>query len=194
MEQEKEDVYKVTARILAKLKAQEESSSGKAALAALRHSIGKPLGAATDIWPLILENMPEEFLSHNGKETKEECAVYAALQLYAVQRQGTRGRFAAEAVQNIGEALQKIRKGAGQESLDRRFVATISATSFTALVYQLRQLMKLAKARGALPVNFAALAKDFYWYQMGAREKICLRWAEAYYKMDKDKKVESVSK
>lgn len=191
MEQEKEDVYKVTARILAKLKAQEESSSGKAALAALRHSIGKPLGAATDIWPLILENMPEEFLSHGGSETKEERAVYAALQLYAVQRQGTRGRAAAETVQNIGEALRKIRRGAGQESLDRRFVATLSATSFTALVYQLRQLMKLAKARGALPVNFAALAKDFYWYQMGAREKICLRWAEAYYKMDK--KVESVS-
>ena len=191
MEQEKEDVYKVTARILAKLKAQEESSSGKAALAALRHSIGKPLGAATDIWPLILENMPEEFLSHGGSETKEERAVYAALQLYAVQRQGTRGRAAAETVQNIGEALRKIRRGAGQESLDRRFVATLSATSFTALVYQLRQLMKLAKARGALPVNFAALAKDFYWYQMGAREKICLRWAEAYYKMDK--KVEAVS-
>ena len=192
MEQEKEDVYKVTARILAKLKAQEESSSGKAALAALRHSIGKPLGAATDIWPLILENMPEEFLSHGGSETKEERAVYAALQLYAVQRQGTRGRAAEETVQkNIGEALRKIRRGAGQESLDRRFVATLSATSFTALVYQLRQLMKLAKARGALPVNFAALAKDFYWYQMGAREKVCLRWAEAYYKMDK--KVESVS-
>lgn len=192
MEQEKEDVYKVTARILAKLKAQEESSSGKAALAALRHSIGKPLGDAKDIWPLILENMPEGFLSHSGSETKEERAIYAALQLYAVQRQGNRGRVATETVQNIGEALQNIRKGVGQESLDRRFVATLSATSFTALVYQLRQLMKLAKAKGALPVNFAALAKDFYWYQMGAREKICLRWAEAYYKMDKKNDLESM--
>lgn len=192
MEQEKEDVYKVTARILAKLRAQEELSSGKAALAALRHSIGKPLGDVPDIWPLILENMPEGFLSHSGSETKEERAIYAALQLYAVQRQGNRGRVATEPVQNIGEALRKIRKGVGQESLDRRFVATLSATSFTALVYQLRQLMKLAKARGALPVNFAALAKDFYWYQMGAREKICLRWAEAYYKMDKKNDLESM--
>lgn len=192
MEQEKEDVYKVTAKILAKLKAQEESSSGKAALAALRHSIGKPLGEASDVWPLMLENMPEKFLSHNGVETKEELAIYAALQLYAVQRQGTRGKAATESVQNIGEALQKIRKGVGQESLDKRFVAVLSATSFTALVYQLRQLMKLAKAKGALPVNFAALAKDFYWYQMGAREKICLRWAEAYYKMDKKNDLESM--
>lgn len=192
MEQEKEDVYKVTAKILAKLKAQEELSSGKAALAALRHSIGKPLGEASDVWPLMLENMPEKFLSHNGVETKEELAIYAALQLYAVQRQGTRGKAATESVQNIGEALQKIRKGVGQESLDRRFVAALSATSFTALIYQLRQLMKLAKAKGALPVNFAALAKDFYWYQMGAREKICLRWAEAYYKMDKKNDLESM--
>mgnify|MGYP004565984269 CR=1 FL=1 len=42
MDQEHEDVYKVTSRIIGKLKAQEEMSSGKAALAALRHSIGMP--------------------------------------------------------------------------------------------------------------------------------------------------------
>ena len=47
-------------------------SSGKAALAALRHSIGKPLGAVPDIWPIMLDDMPEKFLSHNGIETKEE--------------------------------------------------------------------------------------------------------------------------
>lgn len=191
MDQEHEDVYKVTSRIIGKLRAQEEMSSGKTALAALRHSIGKPLGAVPDIWPLMLDDMPEEFLSHNGIETKEERAIYAALQLYALQRQGTRGKANTESVQNIGEALQKIRKGNGQEALDRRFVAALSATSFTGLVYQLRQLMKLAKAKGALPVNFAALAKDFYWYQMGAKEKICLRWAEAYYQ--KGNKIESDS-
>ena len=58
MDQEHEDVYKVTSRIIGKLKAQEEMSSGKAALAALRHSIGKPLGAVPDIWPIMLDDMP----------------------------------------------------------------------------------------------------------------------------------------
>ena len=163
MDQEHEDVYKVTSRIIGKLKAQEEMSSGKAALAALRHSIGKPLGAVPDIWPIMLDDMPEEFLSHNGIETKEELAIYAALQLYALQRQGTRGKAETESAQNIGDALQKIRKGNGQEALDRRFVAALSATSFTGLVYQLRQL--------GLACEFCCFGQGFLLVSNGGQRK-----------------------
>lgn len=41
MKGQEENVYQVTQKILSKLKAQEEMASGKAALAALRHSLGK---------------------------------------------------------------------------------------------------------------------------------------------------------
>ena len=82
----------VTATIIGRLQAQEELSTGKAALAALRHSIGKPLGEVPAVWSIIFEDMPEKFLSCNGKETKAERAIYAALQLYAVQKQGRRGK------------------------------------------------------------------------------------------------------
>lgn len=191
MEEIQADVYQVTQKILSKLKAQEESASGKAALAALRHSIGKTLGDAPAVWPLLLENMPEAFLSKNGSETKEERAIYTALQLYAIQRQGRRGKTDAEPVKNIGEALQKLRVESGREALDRRFVSALSAASFDVFVYQLRQLVKLAKAKGALPVDFAALARDLYRYQMGAKEKIRLQWAEAYYRV-KNKKEDEV--
>lgn len=187
MEDKRKDVYQVTQNIINMLKAQENMASGKAALAALRHSIGKPLGDASAVWPLLLENMPEEFLSIHGSETKEERAIYTALQLYAMQKQGRRGKEKTDTVKNIGEALQKFRTGNGQAALDRRFVVTLSATSFDNFLYQLRQLLQLAKAKGALPLDFAALANDLYWYQMGSRKKICLRWAEAYYRIEKKK-------
>ena len=188
MEDKRNDVYQVTQKIIYILKAQEDMANGKAALAALRHSIGKSLGDAPAVWPLLLENMPEEFLSVNGRETKEERAIYAALQLYAMQKQGRRGKEKTDTVKNIGEALQKFRIGNGQAALDRRFVATLSAISFDIFLYQLRQLMQLAKAKGALPLDFAALANDLYWYQMGFQKKICLRWAEAYYRTEKKAK------
>lgn len=77
MKGQEETVYQVTQKILSKLKAQEEMASGKAALAALRHSLGKPLGNSPAVCRILLENMPETFLSKNGIETKEERAIYA---------------------------------------------------------------------------------------------------------------------
>lgn len=187
MKGQEENVYQVTQKILSKLKAQEEMASGKAALAALRHSLGKPLGNSPAVCRILLENMPETFLSKNGIETKEERAIYAALQLYAIQKQGRRGKEASDTVKNIGEALRKLRADASREAIDKRFVSVLSAASFADFLYQLRQLVKLAKAKKALPVDFAALAEDLYWYQIGAREKVCLRWAEAYYRIEKKK-------
>lgn len=188
LKEQEETVYQVTQKILSYLKAQEELASGKAALAALRHSLGKPLSEAPIVCRILLENMPETFLSKNGIETKEERAIYGALQLYAIQRQGRRGKEVNDTVKNIGEALRKLRTDGSREAMDRRFVSVLSAASFANFLYQLRQLVKLAKAKRALPIDFAALANDLYWYQMGAKEKVCLHWAEAYYRIEKEKK------
>lgn len=192
MEQKKEDIYMVTATIIGRLQAQEELSTGKAALAALRHSIGKPLGEVPAVWSILFEDMPEKFLSCNGKETKAERAIYAALQLYAVQKQGRRGKENSDVAKNIGEALHKLRLGTEQKALDKRFNASLAAVSFEAFIYQLRQLMKLAKAKGALPLDFAALAHDLYYYQLGYKDRICLRWAESYYRISAKKAAEAV--
>ena len=83
--------------------------------------------------------------------------------------------------------MRKLRADASREAIDKRFVSVLLAASFADFLYQLRQLVKLAKAKKALPVDFAALAEDLYWYQIGAREKVCLRWAEAYYRIEKKK-------
>ena len=187
MKGKEESVYQVTQKILGKLKAQEELASGKAALATLRHSLGKPLGEAPAVCRILLENMPESFLSKDGIETREERAIYGALQLYSIQKRGRRGKEVNDTVKNIGEALRKLRTDASREAMDRRFVSVLSATSFANFLYQLRQLVKLAKAKRALPVDFAALANDLYWYQMGEKDRVCLRWAEAYYRIEKKK-------
>lgn len=182
MEKKTESVYAVMQAILAKLTAQSESSTTKALLAALRHSAGKPLGNVPSVWPLLFAHMPESFLSNRGQETKEERAIFAVLQLYAMQKQGTRGREITGKEKNIGEALRQIRTKDNDQALDRRFVSALTAQGFDEFLYRLRQLMKLAKSRGAVPVDFARLAEDLYWYQCGGAERIRLRWAESYYR------------
>ena len=47
--------------------------------------------------------------------------------------------------------------------------------------------MKLAKGKNALPIDIAVLANDLFFYLMGAEERVCLRWAEAYYQIEKKK-------
>lgn len=162
MKEQEENVYQVTQKILNNLKAQEELASGKTILAALRHSIGKPLGEAPAVCRILLENMPETFLSKNGIETREEQAIYAALQLYAIQKQSRRGQEENDTVKNIGEALRKLREDTGQETMDRRFASMLLATSFDDLLYRLRQLMKLSKGKNALPIDIAVLANDLF--------------------------------
>lgn len=177
-----ETIYQVTQRIIGQLVAEEETSSSKAILSALRHSIGKPLGQAYDVWPIILANIPDVYLSRSGVETKEEKAIYVALQLYALQKQGKKGKEIKTSAKNIGEALGRLRGLTGNEALDRRFVSAMSAKSFDSFVYNLRQLLKLAKSKDAIALDFSALADDLYWYQQGQEKRIKLRWAEAYYR------------
>ena len=53
-EQSKPTVSSVTRKILMKLSNQIDTSPGKAVLAKIRHSIGKPINKATEIWSLLL--------------------------------------------------------------------------------------------------------------------------------------------
>lgn len=83
-------VDKVTAKIIHRLENQRETSAGKAALAALRRSAGRSFAGAEAVWPMLLEQIPEELLSENGVPTPTENAIFVALQLYALCQQGSR--------------------------------------------------------------------------------------------------------
>ena len=86
-EQRKARVAEVTRKILIKLSKQKDTSSGKALLARLRQSIGKPVSETVAVWPILFEDLPEEFLGHDGYTSAEEQAILTTLQLYALHQQ-----------------------------------------------------------------------------------------------------------
>ena len=52
-----------------------DTSSYRAMLAQLRHTIGKPLSQSVEIWPWILNNVPESFIDKYGEVSYQMRAV-----------------------------------------------------------------------------------------------------------------------
>lgn len=179
----KKSVGQVTMRIIHQL---ENSENSAAILARLRNSIGKPLSDAGDVWPFLFANMPAEFLSKNGKETKEESAVFTALQMYAMCMQGSSSVVSDSSYKySIGASLRSGRKTDGSEALDRRFNAMIIANTYAGMTHHLRQLLRIVKSKGGMTVNFGRLANDLYDWQRGYKRSVCFCWVLDYYANNK---------
>ncbi len=181
-------VRSVTNRIIYMLDQTLETSSGKATLANLRNSIGKPLSQSVEIWPLLFDNLPEEFLSESQAESKKEIAILTTLQLYALYRQGKKTP-ARESVQekvymNIGNSLSALRTGDNMAAMDRRFNALITSATYDELIHHLRQMIKLLKSKtsGEVAIDFGRLAQDLYGFLIGRDESMRLIWARTYYR------------
>lgn len=185
MEHRKPTVYTITNRIVRDLNDKRETSSGKAALAKLRHSLGQPLDSSIQIWSVILDKMPEEFLGTGEGITAEERSVLITLQLYAMHQQGKNEtvllKSGEEKWRNIGFSLSALRSTGDQTAVDRRFNALITSASFEELTHHLRQIIKLLKAKTNAQVDYGMLAEDLYWFLRGSRERVRLNWARGYY-------------
>ncbi|MGI5990278.1 MAG: type I-E CRISPR-associated protein Cse2/CasB [Lachnospiraceae bacterium] len=179
-------VGKVTEHIIRVIESQYPSQRA-AILANLRNSIGKSLTEAGMVWPLIFENLPQEFLSRNGNETPEEKAVFNALQLYSMCMQGASEKVTSDSHYkgSVGKSLSGIRDANDSQALDRRFNALITSDTYSELTYHLRQIIKIAKSKGNITINFPKLADDLFWFQRGSGKKVCLRWAQDYYSKSK---------
>lgn len=185
-----ESVFQVMGRIVSKLSKILDTSEGKATLANLRNSIGKPLSQTVDVWPLVFSNLPDAFLSASGRVTHEEKAILSALQLYAIHQQGSKESVSllekTDEWENIGQSLNCLRSE-DSVAIDRRFNAMITAKDFEELIYHLRQMIKLLKAKEQVKVNYARLAEDLYWFSRGYPESVRIRWAQSYYRTQKPK-------
>lgn len=180
----KSEVRNVMYRIIQKLEKEEsEGRKDTALLAAFRNSAGKSFRDAEDVWPFLLENLPEDFLSTDGQSTREENAVFVTLQLYAICKQGSSKTVKTEDdfAYNMGRSLGYGRTAEQAKALDRRFNAMITAADFDEFTYHLRQLVRLEKAKSGLQINYPLLAEDLYWYQRGQKDRVCLKWATSYY-------------
>lgn len=188
----KQTVWTVTKKIIFKLSNQKEEIYDKATLAKVRKTLGKPLSEATEIWPILFENLPEEFLSSYQQPSYEELAIYTALQLYALHQQGVSTSVMlddSKPYENIGSALGKLRKEDDTTSIDRRFNTMITSSTFEELTYHLRHLISLLKVESpVIQVDYSGLANDLYWFLNNSQENVRLNWARAYYKQIKGEK------
>ncbi len=190
-------VYQVTSKIIGQLSKTLDIPRSRAALANLRNSIGKNPSETIEIWPIMLENMPEEFLGNDGKLTAEEEAILNTLQLYAFYQQGSAESIVSDREnskwENMGTSFSNLRKGDNIASSDRRFNTLVTSTTYDELFHHLRQLFGLLKSRGKgqVKVNFSKLSQDLFWFILGYEDNIRIAWSREYYRKRNEEKEEN---
>ncbi len=190
MIENKDTVYSITYSILQKLDNSRDTSSTKALLANIRNSIDKGFTANIDALAYIFANLPDEYLGNSRELSIYEESILTALQMYAIHQQANTNSILKvkyeknERKQDIGEAFSAIRVNES-ESIDKRFNSMITSGNFRELRHHLRQMIKLLKSRSDVKVDYAKLAEDLYWFMIGRKDEVRLRWARSYYKYRK---------
>lgn len=190
----KASVYSVTYGILKKIENMQNEPLKKATLANLRNSINKPLVDNMDAFAFVFENMPEDFVGTGRDFNNKEKAIITSLQLYALHQQGI-----SESVlisdeenvwQNMGYSFSALREVDDPKSIDRRFNAMITASTYEEFVHYLRQMICLLKSKkkGQVKVNYAKLAADLENFLRGYKESIRLNWSRKYYSLKQKEK------
>jgi len=192
-----EEIGKVANRIIQRIGNTLDTSETKAILSKLRNSIGQDFTSTVEIWPIIFEELPMEYLSRQGEPTYQEIAILSTLQLYALHQQGNVNSVHKLSI-GVGSALKKIRNS-DEKSLDRRFNTMITSSSISELLTHLRHLISILKQKqkGDAKLDYAKLASDLYWYQISLENanQMRLRWGQDYYSKIKNKEeVESNDK
>lgn len=178
-------VYSSTSKLIQKLSNNLELSSTKAKLASLRKATSTNSSNSIEAWSFVFEDIDEEFLGKSSKLTYEERAIVSALELYAIHQQGQHESVDyqdGEYWENIGYSLASLRNSENKNSIDRRFNAMITSSTFEELLHHLRQMIKLLKSNSKnTRINYSRLAKDLYKFLLGYQDDIRLTWARTYY-------------
>lgn len=194
------EIEKATERIICQL--YNNGDTDKASLSALRSAATIDGYRAQKVWPVFLSNLDEQWLSKNGKATREESAIFAAVRMYALHQQASdacvfsRRNYSDKKdekkkdVEKIGrelfEALNWLKQGTdSHEALDRRVQALLGTNNYNAVIDQLVHLMQIIKSKKTgIQIDYARLAGDLYKFQFGYRQanEVRLRWGEQYYR------------
>lgn len=157
-------------RFIAHLESLKERDRG--ALAALRRSLSFAPGTHAPAMPWV-----EPFAVKDGTREPQRQALYLVAGLYAAH---PRHRSGAPLAQGLG--LVKIRRGS--DSIERRFIALLSADA-ESLPVHLRHAVALVAA-AELPCDYTRLADDMArWldpWQDEARDRVRQRWAREFYR------------
>lgn len=165
-----------------------EGGAQRALLARLRRGVGKAPGELPELWGVLFEDFPAEWMSGSGQATRSEWAAYIALTLFAMHQQSKDPKTAPmhRKGQSLGRALNRLAGDDHEEKerILRRFRQLAAAADIRGAAYHLRGLVQLL--RGAdIPLDYAALAWDLYQYQDIERmADVRLRWAQDFYRFN----------
>lgn len=194
------EIEKATERIIRQL--YNNGDTDKASLSALRSAATIDGYRAQKVWPVFLSNLDEQWLSNNGKATREEAAIFAAVRMYALHQQASdacvfsrrnysdkkdeKKKDVEKNGRELFEALNWLKQGIdSHEALDRRVQALLGTNNYNAVIDQLVHLMQIIKSKKTgIQIDYARLAGDLYKFQFGYRQanEVRLRWGEQYYR------------
>lgn len=180
-------IYTLTLQIVSNLDVTRDTADTKALLAQLRNSIVSKNSNYVRSLAYLVSYIPEEQLGSGEKLNNYEKAILVAVQMYALHQQSKSDSVLTldNKYYNLGDSLRMLRSE-DSKSIDRRFNEMITARNFSQLQNQLRQFIKLLKARSDAKVNYAKLADDLYWFLRGSKDNVKITWARSYYKATKE--------
>ncbi len=179
------------------LQAEADYGGGKAQMANLRRGIGREPGELPQLFGIILQDMPEEFLSDEGIATSEEWACYISLTLFAMHQQGydikSQPMHTSKGI-SIGRALAKLAASYEDANAEQRMLQRMQtlATSvdMKELSHHLRGIVQLLKSKG-ISLDYEMLTKDLYELQFpDGKNHVCLRWGRDFYRKDDSREME----
>ena len=144
----------------------------RGALAALRRSLGFAPGASAAAMPYV-----EPFAASDSTREPQRQALYLAAGLFAANPRHRSGA-------SLATALAEVKLKRDSDSIERRFIALLSADA-EALPVHLRHAASLLAAE-ELACDYAALTQDLgRWldpWQEDARDRVRQHWARDFYR------------
>lgn len=166
---------------------QVDSPKSKADLAKLRRACGKSPESTPEVWPITLNNLPDNLSGYYSKNSYHpsdaEWAIHNALTLYAIHSQGTTQSPNVKGV-SFGKAIGNLAKNKGDndETIKKRFNNVVTSSDTGEISNHMRSLIQLMNAEGSIGFDYTIFAKDLYLLtNPDYRDKIFFRWGEDFF-------------
>lgn len=157
----------------------------RAALASLRRGLGKPPGAAPDMFPVIVPLLPPGRIA-----TSDEAVAYAVASLFASHSASWTGEGDGRWSRNFGASMRRLGDETTSQGASRRITALL-ASDRERLDDHLRGAVSLLKAKN-VPVDWEQLTWDLLQWDRDDRT-VQRRWASAFWAPGNASADESVS-
>jgi CRISPR system Cascade subunit CasB len=182
-------VYNYMASKIEYINSLSETGQGKALLAKLRHGVGEKPGESVQLWGIVFDKMPEELLGKR-EASNAEWAIYTALTLYALHRQGKVENVNAKGVSVGSAAAQLVKSDEDLERVINRLNVVATSVTIQDLAYRLKGVIQLLR-NGDIKLDYARLAKEIYLFgNPDDSASVKLSWGRDFYK-ERTKKEEA---